>query len=95
MKPYIKTSKKVIDHINGNTLDNRKKNLRVVSIRTNTNNRHVEQSSNYPGVHYDKERDKWRAGIIINGERVELKRHETELEAKEAYEMALKKYNCS
>ena len=55
-----------VDHINGNKLDNRKCNLRVCSKGDNLRNtfkRNGEYSSAYKGVHFDKQRKKWKAGL--------------------------------
>lgn len=52
----------VVDHINGNRLDNRKCNLRFVSIKENNCNRHAIPTNNksgYRGVSFH--RGKWRA----------------------------------
>ena len=54
----------VIDHINGDTLDNRLKNLRMVTTQQNTHNR---VGSNYDrGVTWNKNAKKWAASITIN-----------------------------
>lgn len=58
----------VIDHINGNKLDNRIKNLRIVTPRENQWNtkkrRDGKCDSKYPGVH--KFKGKWIAQMSIN-----------------------------
>jgi hypothetical protein len=57
---------KVIDHINGNKSDNRKENLRIVTIRQNTwntgkrNDKNV--TSNYKGVSYERGRHRVKIG---------------------------------
>lgn len=60
----------VIDHINQNTLDNRKENLRHVDKRMNALNISVPNSNNtsgYTGVSWDKVKKKWVARRRING----------------------------
>jgi hypothetical protein len=78
--------KDVVDHINGDTLDNRRENLRVVSQRQNTQNRHNKMTSNYPGV--SLHRGKWIAHILVNGEQKHLGIFKDEREAAKAYERA-------
>ena len=57
----VKDKKNVIDHINHNTLDNRKKNLRV------TNNSNNLKNINAKGVYYDNRHDKYYSQIMCNG----------------------------
>ena len=57
----------VIDHINGNPLDNRKENLRFCRQEENVMNRkkgEKKTSSKYKGVSYRKDRNKWLATIL-------------------------------
>lgn len=61
-----------IDHLNGDGLDNRRENLRVVTHRINLQNRHDTKTSKYPGVSWDKNKQKWRADIRIDGKRHHL-----------------------
>jgi hypothetical protein len=81
--------KTVVDHINGDSKDNRVENLRVVTHRENCNNKVGKYSSKYPGVHWDKERNKWVAYIRINGKKKNLGRYEKEEDARDAYLKAI------
>jgi hypothetical protein len=78
-----------VDHINGNGLDNRKKNLRIVTHRQNHQNRHQKRSSVFPGVSWDKLNRKWRAMIQIGGRTKHLGRFTIETDAFVAYKKAV------
>jgi hypothetical protein len=77
-----------VDHINHNTLDNRRCNLRVCSRAQNNRNKssHKNSTSKYLGVSLDKARNKWRANIYINKKCVFLGRFEQEKDAALAYD---------
>jgi len=77
----------VTDHINHNTLDNRRCNLRNVSNRENGSNlkRKSECSSQYVGVTWNKRARKWLAHIKINGKTKHLGLFTNELQASQAY----------
>ena len=79
-----------IDHINGDKLDNRIENLRVVSHRINTQNQMVHRNGQLVGCCFDKSTGKYQAQINIGEKRVFLGRYKTEQEANEAYEIACK-----
>lgn len=83
---------KDIDHINGNGLDNRRSNLRILSRRQNQQNKRAPKSSKYPGVCWDKYTQKWVAHVSINGEYKKLGRYDSEKGAFEAYKKAVKNY---
>lgn len=58
-----------IDHINGDSLDNRKENLRKITHQKNVQNQNKIPSNNasgYIGVGWDKRNKKWRAQIKTN-----------------------------
>ena len=76
-----------IDHININPLDNRIENLRVVNNSQNSRNRNKKKncSSQYKGVCWDKQKNKWKANIAIDGKSKHLGQFDTEEEAAEAY----------
>lgn len=77
----------VVDHLNGDKLDNRKCNLRVCSTKENANNRH-----DIKGYTYDKEYKKYK--VRYKGKW--YGRYNTEEEAKEAYKLAKSgvEYSC-
>lgn len=81
----------VIDHVNGNGLDNRRENLRVVTVRQNNQNLHISKSSNFPGVCWDKNRHKWISFIKIRGRRKYLGRFTHEIDAFNAYKNAVER----
>lgn len=79
---------KVVDHINHNTLDNRKENLRIASYYQNQQNRKKRGTSKYPGVSWDVPKQKWRPRIKVNGIHKSLGYFDDEREAAKAYEKA-------
>lgn len=77
-----------IDHINGIRTDNRICNLREVSKQQNQHNRIKAK-----GYYYHKRDKKFRASIALNGKNIFIGNYNTELEAREAYLEAKKKYH--
>jgi hypothetical protein len=85
---------KQVDHINKNTLDNRKCNLRICTPFQNSGNQSKQKNntSGYKGVTYYKSLQKWQAGIQINGRSIHLGRFENKEDAARAYNEAATKY---
>jgi hypothetical protein len=83
-----------IDHINGNTLDNRYVNLRTCTKIENGRNRiyKKEGESKYTGVRLDKRDNTWSAAIKINYKSIYLGQYKNEHDAAEAYNEAVIKY---
>ena len=63
-----------IDHINGNRLDNRWENLRVVSKEENRKNQKINNrnTSGATGVSWSKEENKWIVKISVNKKQITL-----------------------
>jgi hypothetical protein len=63
-----------IDHINHNTLDNRKSNLRIVTLQQNHFNMKTRANSisGYKGVTWFKQLSKWRVRIMVSRREVAL-----------------------
>ena len=80
-----------IDHIDGDGLNNQKSNLRVVTTRINLQNRHTHKTSKYPGVHWERESQKWKAQIRIGDKKKNLGRFDHEIDAAQAYVSACEK----
>lgn len=77
-----------IDHISGNGLDNRKRNLRYATRSQNQRNKHPRDncSSKYMGVSWCKRRNKWKAIIQSDKKVTNIGRFDTEIEAAMAYD---------
>ena len=74
--------KRKVDHIDGNTLDNRRANLRIVTDAENAQNQGSRGgSSRYRGVTWDRSRGRWMASHMLNGRRTTIGRYATEDEA--------------
>jgi hypothetical protein len=58
-----------VDHIDGNGLNNRSDNLRLVTQQENLKNQKLrsDNDSGYQGVGWHKPRQKWRAYITVDG----------------------------
>lgn len=77
----------VTDHINGNTFDNRKENLRACTKAQNSKNARIRGgSSQFKGVCWEKSCNKWSAKIATNGTRLYLGCFNSEIEAAVAYD---------
>ncbi len=79
----------LVDHINGDRLDNRRENLRITTNSVNVRNQQGSRSKKYPapqGVYWDKSRNKWKAWGCINYKKFHIGRFDTIGEAHQAYQ---------
>ncbi len=86
---------KQIDHINGDRLDNRRHNLRFVTLQQNLANRKVfkNNKSGFKGVGFDKHSGKWRARISHNKRSISIIYTDNPIRAARAYnKVALELY---
>ncbi len=84
-----------VDHINHNTLDNRKSNLRICTNSQNHQNRKGAQKnskSGIRGVYWDKRKQKWGAQLEIMGNCVFSRSFDSISEAERAVKEARAKY---
>lgn len=74
MDVHIKDNSIEVDHIDGNTLDNRKSNLRLCKHSDNMKNIKTPENntSGFKGVELRKDTNKWTAFIECNGNKVNL-----------------------
>ena len=81
--PYALT-----DHVNGNTLDNTRANLREATHRQNSMNRGLRSDSQhgYKGVHWVSSRQQYRARIQVGDKRIHSGYYGTAIEAARAYD---------
>jgi hypothetical protein len=80
----------IVDHINGDTLDNRKQNLRIITRSENNKNmrKHVNNTSGYTGVILKD--GLWVANIEVANKKLYLGGFDTKAEANIAYRSAAK-----
>lgn len=85
-----KGSKLVVDHIDRDTTNNTKSNLRIVTRAENTVNTGPKQgkvSSKYKGSYYNKHVGKYKSEIVVKGKSYFLGYCDTEEEAAERYDI--------
>ena len=85
---------KLVDHGNGNTLDNRRANLRLATYSQNACNSRrnkTKTSSRFRGVSFSKRDGRWMARIEFEGKKKWIGRFKTEIEAARAYDQAARK----
>lgn len=75
------------DHIDGNGLNNCRKNLRKASNMQNVRNQRkmIGTSSKYKGVSWDKQHKRWRAKLCVDYKQITIGLFNSEEEASEAY----------
>ena len=79
-----------VDHINHDTLDNRRSNLRACTCAQNAYNKKLSSAnrSGFKGVCWDRERSMWVAHIKLNGSNRKLGRFKQAVDAAAAYDTA-------
>ena len=85
---------KIIDHIDGDSTNNKIENLRAATQSKNMGNSRMKSTntSGYKGVTYRKDTNKWQAAVMINGKHISLGSHLTKEDAAEAYRQGSMKY---
>lgn len=93
----LKDHKLFVDHINGNTLDNRRENLRICTHAENVRNRRIQKNntSGFRGVVFTNGHPNkpWRATLRIDKKRFHLGYFATPEAAALAYNEAAMKYH--
>ena len=84
-----------VDHEDTDTLNNRRSNLRLATVKLNGANRKKQPKyagkptkSKFKGVWFDPKRNKWRTTIRVNNKLKQLGRFPSEIEAAQAYDKA-------
>lgn len=85
---------KEVDHINGNGLDNRRSNLRIVTRAQNARNIPSKlHSSKYKGVSFNQYTQRWECRIQTNNKFKFLGRFDSERKAAQMYDLASSKFH--
>ncbi len=87
-----------VDHRNGDSLDNRRANLRIATRCQNMQNMRRRKNkknttSQFIGVYFDKSRCLWAAQLTANGKVMSLGRFASEIEAAHVRDAAARKYH--
>ena len=82
-----------VDHIDGDSLNNRRANLRIVTHAENSRNQRIspKSKSGVKGVCHNKATGKWQAQIKLHGKKYHLGHFTDIKEAQAAYAFASKK----
>jgi hypothetical protein len=87
---------RIVDHKNGDSLDNRRANLRIATHAQNSSNKRKTRSkttSRFIGVSYEKSQDRWAVKIKHKGKSYWIGGFKSEIEAAKARDIAAKKYH--
>lgn len=89
------SDKSIVDHINRDTLDNRRTNLRLSDKSTNGMNRGkpITNTSGYKGVSWSKRKNKWTSRLVADKKIHILGLFDSPEEAHAAYKIAAMKYH--
>ena len=87
----------VVDHIDGNTLNNRRSNLRICTFGENLRNQRPRtnriRKSAYKGVCWLETRQRWIANCGLDGKQYRSGHFRTEIEAAHAYDELAKRHH--
>lgn len=81
----------LVDHVNGNGLDNRRCNLRLATRTQNAINSRMSptNTSGYRGVYWCKKNKRWQASISVDGKRKHVGCFKAPEDAARAYDKAI------
>lgn len=84
----------LVDHKNGNGIDNRRKNMRLATRTQNRRNslQKSDSTTKYKGVRKSASGYQWQASITVDGKRIALGGYRTQWDAAQAYNAAALKY---
>lgn len=84
-----------VDHINHDTLNQQRSNLRICTTGQNGANRQIQvnNTSGYKGVDWHKRHGKWRTQVQVNGKSVHIGVYNSPVDAALAYDRAAIEYN--
>lgn len=85
-KPNLYIDPPMVDHINGDSLDNRRSNLRGATSKTNQQNRKVHYNKRFKGVNWHKRIGAWQVSIRVDKQLKHIGYFDDEI-------IAAKKYN--